>query len=170
MKLLRSEGPVVMIVMGVAGSGKTTIGRQLAEALGADFVEGDDHHSPESVEKMHCGIPLTDADRAPWLAALRRIIQRSLEGGRMAVVTCSALKSSYRTVLKEDDRRVQFVYLTAPNPVLEARLRNRQGHFLDPSLLANQLSILEPPTDAVTIDAERKPEEIVDELLKTLRK
>ncbi len=167
MKRFIPKSPLAVIFMGVAGTGKTTIGRRFADAVGARFFEGDDYHSPENVEKMRRGIPLTDEDRAPWLMALRRIIEDSLANGQVAVVTCSALKASYRTTLKGNDQRVRFVFLTATPQVLEARLLKRQGHFLNPSLLADQLRVLEPPADALTVDSDRKPEEIVEELLKT---
>ncbi len=161
-------GPLAVVFMGVAGSGKTTIGRLFADAIGADFYEGDDYHSADSVGKMRRGVPLTDTDRAPWLAELRRIIELSLARDRVAVITCSALKAVYREELRRGDQRVQFVYLIAPRAVLEARLRSRQGHFLDPSLLAEQLRILEPPSDALTVDAEKSPREIVMELINQL--
>ncbi len=166
MKGVLIRGPLVVIFMGVAGSGKTTVGRLFAGATGAVFYEGDDYHSPESVEKMRRGVPLTDADRAEWLAALRRIIGRSLASGQFAVMTCSALKSRYRDQLRGGDGRVRFVHLTAPPRVLEERLKAREGHFLAPSLLANQLEIFEPPEEVLTFGGEISPDEIVAELVR----
>jgi gluconokinase len=162
------RGPLVVIFMGVAGSGKTTVGRLFARATSAVFYEGDDYHSAKSVEKMRRGVPLTDADRAEWLAALRQIIERSLAAGQFAVMTCSALKSRYRDQLRGGDERVRFVYLTAPRAVLEERLRARRGHFLAPSLLASQLEIFEPPEEALTFGGEKSPDEIVADLVRVL--
>jgi gluconokinase len=169
MNLLLIQGPLVLIFMGVAGAGKTTVGRLFARETGAVFYEGDEYHSPESVEKMRLGVPLADGDRAQWLATLRQMIVRSLAAGEFAVMTCSALKAKYRDQLQGGDSRVKFVHLTAPRAVLEERLKTRAGHFLAPSLLANQLEIFESPTDALTFGGEKSPEEIVDELARTLR-
>ncbi|MGA2542986.1 MAG: gluconokinase [Verrucomicrobiota bacterium] len=168
MKPVSIRGPLVVIFMGVAGSGKTTVASLFAKATGAAFYEGDEFHSPESVGKMRRGVPLTDADRAQWLAALRQIIVRSLAAGQFAVLTCSALKSKYRDQLQAGDPRVKFVHLTAPRPVLEERLKARHGHFLAPSLLASQLEIFEPPADALTFGCEKSPAEIVAELVGAL--
>ncbi len=168
MKRVLIRGPLAVVFMGVAGSGKTTVGNLFARETGAVFYEGDDFHSPPSVEKMRRGVPLTDADRAPWLAALRQIIERSLAARQLAVLTCSALKSKYRHQLQGGDERVKFVHLTAPRPVLEQRLKARQGHFLAPSLLANQLEIFEPPAEALTFGGEQSPGEIVAELVRVL--
>jgi gluconokinase len=115
---------------------------------------------------MRRGAPLTDADRAQWLAALREIIVRSLAAGQFAVMTCSALKARYRDQLQAGDPRVKFVHLTAPRPVLEERLKARRGHFLAPSLLASQLEVFEPPANALTFGCEKSPAEIVAELLR----
>ncbi len=166
MKGVLIRGPLVVVFMGVAGSGKTTVGSLFAKMTGAFFYEGDEFHSPESVEKMRRGVPLTDADRAQWLAALRQIIERSLASGQLAVMTCSALKSKYRDQLQGGDERVRFVHLTAPRPVLEERLKARKGHFLAPSLLANQLEVFEPPAEALTFRGGKSPGEIVAELVR----
>ena len=168
MKPVFMRGPMVIIFMGVAGAGKTTVGRLFARTTGAVFYEGDEFHSPASVEKMRRGAPLTDADRAPWLAALREVIERSLAAGELAALTCSALKSKYREQLQGGDGRVKFVHLTAPRAVLEERLKSRPGHFLAPTLLANQLEIFEPPADALTLNCEKPPGEIVAELIRRL--
>ncbi|MGA2554653.1 MAG: gluconokinase [Verrucomicrobiota bacterium] len=168
MKRVLIPGPLAVVFMGVAGSGKTTVGNLFARATGAVFYEGDDFHSRQSVAKMRRGVPLTDADRAQWLAALRQIIDRSLAAGQLAVLTCSALKSKYRDQLQGGDARVKFVHLTAPRPVLEERLKARKGHFLAPSLLADQLEILEAPAAALTFGGEQSPGEIVAELVRVL--
>ena len=113
-------------------------------------------------------MPLTDGDRAEWLATLRGIIVRSLAAGEFATMTCSALKAKYRDQLQAGDPRVKFVHLTAPRALLEERLKSRQGHFLAPSLLANQLDIFEPPADALVFDGKKSPGEIVNELARVL--
>ena len=154
--------------MGVAGSGKTTVGRLFAQKTGAIFHECDDFHPPTNIAKMREGIPLTDQDRAPWLLALRKIISDSLARNINSVLTCSALKSKYREQLQAGDGRVRFVHLTAPRTVLENRLQNRSGHFMSPALLDSQLATLEPPTDALTINCEKSPEEIVAEVIQLL--
>lgn len=154
--------------MGVSGCGKTTVARLFAEKTGAAFYEGDDFHPPENVAKMRAGIPLTDADRAVWLAALRKIISESVAAGTFTALTCSALKAKYREQLQAGDPRVQFVHLAGSREVIAARLKRRGGHFMPPALLDSQFAILEPPADARTFSAEKFPEEIVAELLHDL--
>ena len=163
-----SHRPLVLIFMGVSGSGKTTVGTLFAKKTGATFYEGDEFHPPENIEKMRRGIPLTDADRAKWLQTLRGIITRSLDEGQFAVMTCSALKAAYRDVLRGGDARVQFVYLTGPRAVLEERLKARRGHFMPPALLDSQLATLELPADALTFSCEKSPEEIVAAVIQAL--
>ena len=160
--------PRVLIFMGVAGCGKTTVASLFAKQTGATFYEGDDFHPPGNVAKMRAGIPLTDEDRAPWLLALRKIISDSLAKNTLSIMTCSALKAKYRELLQAGDARILFVYLTAPRDILKERLKKRTGHYMPPALLDSQLSALEPPTDAFTIDAEKSPEEIVAELIQVL--
>jgi gluconokinase len=144
---------MIVIVMGAAGSGKTTVARELAAELGWRFIEGDDLHSPENVAKMRAGIGLTDADRQPWLRAVRAQIEAAHRDGESATVACSALTNEYREFLGAD-LPVRFVYLRVTRDVLEQRLRERKGHFAGPSLLKTQLATLEEPNDsALTIDA-----------------
>ena len=154
--------------MGVAGSGKTTVGKLFAAGTGARFYEGDDFHPPENIAKMSQGIPLTDADREQWLQRLAKIIAVALEKREFSVLTCSALKAKYRDELSAGDARVKFVHLTGPAALIEKRLQNRPGHFMPPSLLASQLAILEPPADALVYGCERTPGEIVASLLHEL--
>jgi gluconokinase len=153
---------VVVIIMGVAGAGKTTIGRRLAAELGWRFVEGDELHTPAAVEQMRTGTPLTDADRESWLAALHAIIAAAADRRQTLILACSALKERYRQQLRGDLRRVRFVFLDADPETLGRRLATRSGHFAGPSLLPSQLAALEPPADAITIDATRPPEQILD--------
>jgi gluconokinase len=152
---------VVVILMGAAGAGKTTVGRALAEQLGCRFVEGDDYHSPAAIAKMHAGVALSEADRLPWLASLHTVIVSALDRRETLVVACSALKERYRDLLRGDLRTVRFVYLEAGADTLAQRLAERHGHFAGPALLASQLADLEPPRDALTIDATQSPAAIV---------
>jgi gluconokinase len=152
--------PDVLVVMGAAGSGKTTVGRLLAESLGWRFVEGDDLHPTANVRKMSRGEALTDEDRAPWLEAVRRQIEAALSLDAPAVVACSALKASHRRQIAGDDPRVKFVYLRADRGLLRERLEGRRGHFFPAELLASQLESLEEPPDAITVDASLAPEEL----------
>ena len=166
----RTARPTVLIFMGVTGTGKSTVGALFAENSGAAFFEGDDFHSLENVEKMRNGIPLTDADRAPWLAALRDVIVQALATNTFTVLTCSALKASYRETLAASDPRVQFVHLTGSPEVIAARLQNRPGHFMPPALLSSQLATLEPPPDALIFNCEESPESIAAKLLHRLNR
>jgi gluconokinase len=152
---------MVIIVMGVSGVGKTTIGKALAGELGWRFLEGDDLHPAANVAKMAAGVPLTDEDRAPWLEQLRGLISQALEQGENVVLACSALRRSYRQRLAVDPARVRWVYLTAPAEVIADRLRRRTGHFMPPSLLESQLAALEAPDDALVVDVTPGPAEVV---------
>lgn len=155
---------MVIIVMGVAGSGKTTVGEKLAATLGWSFRDADDFHPPENVAKMSAGIPLNDHDRAPWLAAIRAHIDACLARGEGSVVTCSALKAAYRRVLVADPARVKLVHLTGDFALLAARIGSRQGHFMKPAMLHSQLAALEPPPDALAVDITPPPDEIVAQI------
>ena|SRR5438128_2630109 len=141
--------------MGAAGAGKTTIGAALAAELGWPFVDADDRHPRGNVEKMHAGLSLTDADRAPWLASLHATMTRTLDRREHLVLACSALKRTYRESLRGDLRGVRFVYLKASEAALSQRLSTRTGHFAGPSLLQSQLAALEEPSpdEAWVIDA-----------------
>jgi carbohydrate kinase (thermoresistant glucokinase family) len=131
--------------MGVSGSGKTTIGRHLAQRLGWKFAEGDGLHPPENVAKMRSGRPLTDTDRAPWLAAIAEVVDGWIGCGECGVITCSALKRQYRGQIIGDRREVRLVYLEGSRELIAERLARRQGHFMPASLIDSQFATLEPP-------------------------
>jgi len=152
---------VIVILLGVAGSGKTTIGRALADRYGWRLVDADDHHAPAAIAKMRAGGALTDADRAPWLASLHAIAAAAADRRDHLVIACSALKQRYRDVLRGTLRNVRFVYLKADTAAIHQRLEARSGHFFGPALLTSQLGALEEPTDALTIDATGSPDAIV---------
>ncbi len=152
--------PQIIVIMGVAGSGKTTVARALAHTLGWGLAEADDFHPPANIAKMSAGQPLTDADRAPWLVALRARIDTALATGTPTVVTCSALKAAYRHALIPSDPRVRLVYLQGTREQLAARLEARQGHFMKPAMLDGQLALLEEPADALTLNIAPTPAEL----------
>lgn len=154
------EPPLVVLLMGVSGAGKSTVGASLAERLGCVFVDGDDLHPAASRRKMAAGVPLTDADRLPWLRRVREVVGRHEEAGSRAVIACSALKESYRRLLLDGTRRTRLVYLRGAPALLERRLAERGGHFFDPRLLASQLETLEEPASALTVDVDGEVEEI----------
>jgi gluconokinase len=145
--------------MGVQGSGKTTVGRALAEHLGWRFADADEFHPPENIAKMAGGIPLDDEDRGPWLNALRAEIDRTLEGHSNLVLTCSALKERYRRQLMTDG--VELVHLRGTQELIASRLESRAGHFAKPDLLKSQFADLEEPKNAFTIDVSASVAEIV---------
>jgi gluconokinase len=158
---------VVIVVMGVSGAGKTTVGSLLARELSWDFADADDFHSVANIEKMRAGIPLTDADRAPWLERLRALVTRWIAEKKNAVLACSALKRSYRDVLKVDEN-VQFVYLKGDRDLFSQRLLERHHHYMKQEMLDSQLLTLEPPVDAIAVNANATPESIVSEIRRQL--
>ena len=159
---------MILVVAGVSGSGKTTVGKALAERLGFVFADADDFHSASNVEKMAGGIPLTDTDRGPWLSALRELLAGWSAGRTGAVLACSALKRSYRETLADGLPDVRFAILDVPADVLRERLKKRAGHFMPASLLDSQLAALElPDEDRATrlVDASGSVEETVEKIV-----
>ena len=161
---------MILILMGVAGSGKSTIAHALVNLTGWAFAEGDDHHSEANREKMHAGIPLTDQDRIPWLNSLHEVLLAWHRNNTSGILTCSALKQSYRDLLTKalPTGSYRFVLLEAPVATLEARMHNRPGHFMNPDLLQSQLETLELPSDALRVDTTLPPETVAREILAAL--
>jgi gluconokinase len=144
-----------VIVMGVSGSGKTTVGAALAQRMDCPFYDGDDYHPAANVAKMAAGVPLDDDDRGGWLAALADVIRTGLRGGESGVIACSALKERYRAQLRAaatDPAQVRFVYLRGSYDTIRARMESRAGHYMKPGMLRSQFDALEEPSDAITVD------------------
>ncbi len=164
--------PLVLVMMGVSGSGKTTVATGVAERLGWDVLEGDKFHPKANVEKMSRGIALDDADRLPWLTAIAAAIDRELAAGRSAVVACSALKRSYRDILIGRRRNVALIYLQGAAELIGARMAARKGHFMPPELLASQFATLEEPGPdeaPIIVPVTPPPAKIVEQVLVALR-
>ena len=160
--------PLVIIVMGVAGAGKTTIGSDLAAALGFEFHDADEFHSPANVEKMRRGEQLDDRDREPWLHAMAAAIDEWLRNGRNVVLACSALKARYRAILLRDPARIRIVYLKISPDLARERVAQRTDHFMPSDLVDSQFEALEAPVDALTVDASSPPEDIVRTIARAL--
>ena len=164
--------PMLVVVMGVSATGKTAVGERLAADLGVEFLEGDSFHPESNIEKMSSGIPLTDEDRLPWLKALADEIGRHAKAGRSVVVTCSALRRSYRDLLRGSTPEVFFVHLHAPFEVLEKRMAHRTKHFMPTSLLQSQFDTLEPLQDdesGALVDVSPPLEEVVAAAVDAIR-
>ena len=160
---------MVVVLMGVSGSGKTTVGKILARELGWTFVEADDFHPRANVEKMRRGVPLDDDDRRPWLRALRGRVEQLCRDGEDAVLACSALKHAYQDYLEgHDPACVHYVYLRGSEELIRQRLAGRKGHFMPPGLLSSQFEALEPPAGAVEVDIAPPPEVIAAEARRRL--
>ena len=151
---------MIIIIMGVAGSGKTTIGSLLASELGWSFYDADDFHSESNRAKMSQGVSLTDEDRASWLLSLKDLIIQNIQQNTQAVLASSALKNSYRNILKVDER-VKFIYLQGSYQQIKTRLINRAGHFMSAAMLDSQFQILEEPQNIMTIDISNTPQDIL---------
>jgi len=158
----------IVIIMGVSGSGKTTMGQLLSQRLGWDFVDGDDHHPPENISKMTQGKPLNDLDRMPWLDKLRVIIDDSLANSRPLVLACSALKSAYRQILGVERPGIVLIYLKGSYDLIQRRMVSRQKHFMGSAMLNSQFQILEEPDHALIIDIENIIEDNLSKVIEYL--
>lgn len=158
-----------IVLMGVSGCGKTTVGKKLAKALDIPYYEGDAFHPQENVEKMASGIPLTDEDRAGWLGKLSDLIRARLQAGESGILSCSALKEKYREKLWVDQGQVRFIYLQGTYHLILRRLEDRKGHYMPRDLLKSQFDALEEPENVLTIDIDQPPDAIVNEALNYLQ-
>jgi gluconokinase len=166
--LLPTGSIIPIIVMGVSGCGKTTVGRALAERLSATFLDADDFHPDANVAKMRSGVPLNDDDRAPWLATLNHELRTRSEGGEQVVLACSALKENYRAAISDGLPQAQWVFLDGSFELIAARLRERSNHYMPESLLRSQFDALQRPQNAVAISIELSPDEQVMAALRAL--
>jgi carbohydrate kinase (thermoresistant glucokinase family) len=168
-----TTSPIVLIVMGVSGSGKTTVAAMLAGRLHWNFQEGDALHPQANVDKMHHGIPLTDADRLPWLDSIAALVDRWNAEGVSGIITCSALKRAYRDRIRAGRPGVELIYLRGARELVSARITQRMGHFMPASLLASQFATLEAPGDdepVITVDIGGSPDQIVEAILTALQR
>ncbi|MGA8938766.1 MAG: gluconokinase [Acidobacteriaceae bacterium] len=162
---------MIVVLMGVSGSGKTTIGTLLAKRMHSVFADADSYHSTANKAKMAAGHPLTDEDREPWLETLNALLLEWFRAGKGGVLACSALKDAYRRTLAQNlpEGSVVFVLLNASRELIAERLAVRKNHYMNPGLLDSQFATLEPPADALTIINDRPPQEVVDEIMNHLK-
>ena len=161
---------MIVVIIGVSGSGKTTVGERLAARLECGFSDADQYHGAANKAKMAKGIALTDEDREPWLEAMHMAIVERARQGRDHVFACSALKRRYRDLLRGNVAEVMLVFLYGSAEILAERVASRRGHFFDPALLADQLAVLEPPEadEALAVDIRKTPDEIVEQIIRAL--
>ena len=159
---------MIVIIMGVTGTGKTTVGELLAEKTGWPPYDADDYHSPANVEKMRAGIPLTDDDRWPWLDRLNAVLRAANGRGESAILACSALKQRYRDRLQQGLESVRWVHLKGDFELIQSRLRQRKGHYMNPALLQSQFDALEPPADALIVDVGDEPAALAQRIFAAL--
>jgi len=163
-----NNSPKAVILMGVAGSGKTAVGKGVAARLNWLFLDADDFHPAANIEKMKHGIPLNDQDRIPWLRALRDELRRLLAEGRSVILACSALKESYRKLLSDDVAPMSFVLLDVDQETIRERLQHRSAHFFPKELMNSQFAALEKPKDAIIIDARKSLDEVIDRVVQAV--
>lgn len=159
---------MVVVVMGVSGSGKSTVGKLLANRLGWSFRDGDEFHPAANVAKMRSGMPLNDEDRHPWLLSIQSFMRHTHADGQSAVIACSALKAAYRDLLLAGEPWVRFVFLNGSRELLAERMRARSGHFMPATLLDSQLATLEPPDGALALDVSHPPDQLADQIVTEL--
>jgi gluconokinase len=165
---MQTNHPQAVILMGVAGSGKTAVGMKVAQKLDWIFLDADNFHPPANIEKMKHGIPLNDEDRAPWLQRLRDELQRQTAEGHSVILACSALKESYRRVLRDEVSPPTFIYLDVDPETIQNRLQHRTAHFFPKELMESQFAALEKPKDAIIIDARKPLADVVDHVIEAL--
>jgi gluconokinase len=163
------EAPLALVVCGVSGAGKTTIGRMLAERLGYAFLDADDFHPPGNVEKMARGEPLSEVDRTPWLDALAALLRERVATGAPVVLACSALRQAHRDRLGVDQRQIVTVFLEGSLPLIADRMARRAHEFMPASLLPSQFDVLEPPTDGIRVSVDGDPEAVCQRVIDAIR-
>jgi len=159
-----------IIIMGVSGCGKTSVGQALSASTGWPFFDGDDFHPQANIDKMARGIPLDDTDRQPWLEALHNLIAEHLSQEQSLIVACSALKASYRVILRGELEHVRFVHLDGSFDLIYARMQRRSGHYMKAGMLRSQFETLEPPEEALVVSIEQPVSEIIDKIVATIKR